>query len=113
MEYQITFPDSWEICLQVKKQQLEPDMEWQIGSKLGKEYVKAWILSSCLFNWNTEYLMQNARLDGAQAGNKIAGRNINNKYHSNGRKQRGTKELLDESERREWKSWLKTQHLEN
>ena len=45
--------------------------------------------------------MQNARLDGAQAGNKIAGRNINNKYHSNGRKQRGTKELLDESERRE------------
>ena len=45
--------------------------------------------------------MQNARLDEAQAGNKIAGRNINNRYHSNGRKQRETKELLDESKRGE------------
>ena len=32
---------SWETCMQVKKQQLEPDMEQQTGSKLGKEYVKA------------------------------------------------------------------------
>ena len=31
----------WEICMQVKKQQLEPEMEQQTGSKLGKEYVKA------------------------------------------------------------------------
>ena len=37
-EYQTT---SWEICMQVKKQQLESDMEQQTGSKLGKEYVKA------------------------------------------------------------------------
>ena len=36
-----TLPASWEICMQVKKQQLEPDMEQQTGSKLGKEYVKA------------------------------------------------------------------------
>ena len=34
-------PVSWEICMQVKKQQLEMDMEKQSGSKLGKEYVKA------------------------------------------------------------------------
>ena len=34
-------PVSWEICMQVKKQQLEPDMEQQTGSKLGKEYDKA------------------------------------------------------------------------
>ena len=34
-------PTSWEICMQVKKQQLEPDMEQWTGSKLGKEYVKA------------------------------------------------------------------------
>ena len=33
-------PASWEICLQVKKQQLEPDMQQQTGSKLGKEYLK-------------------------------------------------------------------------
>ena len=40
-EYQTTWPASWEICRQVKKQQLEPDMKKQTGSKLGKEYVKA------------------------------------------------------------------------
>ena len=40
-EYQATFPASWEICMQVKKQQLELDLEWQTGSKSGKEYVKA------------------------------------------------------------------------
>ena len=40
-EYQSTLPASWEICMQAKKQQLELDMEQQIGSKLEKEYVKA------------------------------------------------------------------------
>ena len=40
-EYQTTWPASWEICMQVKKQQLKLDMEQQTGSKLGKEYVKA------------------------------------------------------------------------
>ena len=40
-EYQTTWPASWEICMQVKKQQLELDMEQQTGSKLGKEYLKA------------------------------------------------------------------------
>ena len=40
-EYQTTWPASWEICLQVRKQTLEGDMEQQTGSKLGKEYFKA------------------------------------------------------------------------
>ena len=40
-EYQTTLPASWGICMQVKKQQLELDMEQQTGSKSGKEYVKA------------------------------------------------------------------------
>ena len=40
-KYQNTLPASWEIYMQVKKQQLELDMEQQTGSKLGKEYVKA------------------------------------------------------------------------
>ena len=45
-EYQATLPASWETCMQVKKQQLEPDMEQQTGSKLGKEYIKGvYILS--------------------------------------------------------------------
>ena len=40
-EYQTAWPASWEICMQVKKQQLELDLEQQTGSKSGKEYVKA------------------------------------------------------------------------
>ena len=41
MENQTTWPASWEICMQVRKQQLELDMEQWTGSKLGKEYIKA------------------------------------------------------------------------
>ena len=40
-EYQTPWPASWDICMQVRKQQLELDMEHQTGSKLGKKYVKA------------------------------------------------------------------------
>ena len=89
-------------------------MEQQIGSKLGKESVKAVYYHSACLKLHAEYIMQNARLDEAQAEIKIAGRNINNLrwYHAYGRKQRGTKEPLDESERGERKSWLKTQHSE-
>ena len=65
---------SWEICMQVKKQQLELDMEQQTGSKSGK-----------ICRW----------------------------HHPYGGKWRGTKELLDQSERGKWKSWLKAQHSEN
>ena len=65
--------------MQVKKQQLELDMEQQTGSKQEKEYIKAvCILSPCLFNLYAEYIMRNAGLDEAQAGIKIAGRIINN-----------------------------------
>ena len=61
--------------MQVKKQQLGPDMEQWTGSKLGDEYC---ILSPCLFNLYAEYIMRNAGLEEAQAGIKIAGRNISN-----------------------------------
>ena len=40
-EYQTTWPASWEICVKVKKQQLEPDIEQRTGSNLEKEYIKA------------------------------------------------------------------------
>ena len=40
-EHQTTWPAFWEICMQVKKQRLEPDREQQAGSKLGKEYITA------------------------------------------------------------------------
>ena len=61
--------------MQVKKQQLELEMEQQNGSKLGKEYIRA---VYCHPAYYAEYIMQNARLDEGQTGINIAGRNINN-----------------------------------
>ena len=63
--------------MQVKKQQLEPNMEQRTGSKLGKKYVKAVYCHPAYLTY-AEYIMWNARLDESQAGIKIAGRNINN-----------------------------------
>ena len=57
--------------MQVKKPQLEQDMEQQTSSKLRKKYVK----SPCLFNFYAEYVMQNTWLYEAKAGIKIAKRN--------------------------------------
>ena len=63
--------------------------------------------------------MQNTKLDASQAGIKIAGRNINNLRYADDTtwlssevelKWRGTEKPLDEDERRDLKSWLKTQH---
>ena len=63
--------------MQIKKQ-LEPDMEQWTGSKWGKEYVKPVYCHPAYFNFYAEYLMRNAGLDEAQAGIKIAWRNISN-----------------------------------
>ena len=65
--------------LQVKKQQLEPDMEKWTGSKLGKEYVKAVYCHPDYLTY-VNYITRNAGLDEAQAGIKIGGRNINLRY---------------------------------
>ena len=115
-EYQTTLPASWETYMQIKKQWLDPDMEQCTGSKLGKEYVKSVLFSPCLVNLYAEYIMWNSGLDEAQAGIKIAGRNIN--YL----KTAEDTTLMAESEelksllmkvKWEWKSWHKTQHSEN
>ena len=60
-----------------KNQQLELDMEQQTGSKLGKEYIKAVYCHPACLTY-AEHIMRNAALDEAQAGIKIARRNINN-----------------------------------
>ena len=77
----------------------------QTGSKQEKEYVKAVYCSPCLFNLYTEFIIRNAGLEEVQAGNKIAGRNINNLRYADDTtkdlKPRGTKEPLDEGERGE------------
>ena len=65
--------------MQVKKQQLELDMEQQTGSKSGKEYIRAvYCHPAHLTYMQIKYIMQNVGLDEVQAGIKIAGRNINN-----------------------------------
>ena len=63
--------------MQVKKQQLEHEMEPTDWFKIGKGVCQGCILSPCLFNLYAEYILQNARLDESQAGIKISGRNIN------------------------------------
>ena len=63
--------------MRVKKQKVELAMEQWTGSHLGR-LCQGCILSPCLFNLYAEYIMRNARLEEAQAGIKIARRNINN-----------------------------------
>ena len=75
-------------------QQSELNMEQWTGAKLGKEYVK---YCHPAYSTHAEYIMWNARVDESQAGINVAGRKVNNlRYADDGRKQRGTKEPLDE-----------------
>ena len=124
-EYQTTWPASWETYMQVRKQQLELDMEKQTGSKSGKEYVKAIYCHpayliiiytvtllicrvhhmKCWGGWSTGW--------NHDCQEKYQHPQICRWYHPYGRKWRRTKEPLDEGERGELKSWLKTQHSEN
>ena len=75
-EYQTTLPASWEICMQVRKQQLRLDMEQQTGSKSGKEYFKAVYCHPAYLTY-----MQSASWEMLgwmkHSWNHIAGRNIN------------------------------------
>ena len=64
--------------MQVRKQQLELDMEQQTGFQIGKGVRQGCILLSCLFNLYGEYIMRYAGLDEEQPGIKIARKNINN-----------------------------------
>ena len=63
--------------MQVRKQQLELDMEQQDWLQIGKGVCQGCILSPCLFNFYEEYIMRNAELEEAQAGIKTANININ------------------------------------
>ena len=116
-EYQTTRPASWEICILVRRQELELDMEQQTGSKQEKEYVKAVYCHPAYLTY-----MQIIHHEKCWAGRSTS---WNQDYQENyespqmcrwhlpyGRKWRRTKEPLDESERGEWKSWLKAQHSE-
>ena len=71
----MTLSASSEIGMQVKKQQLEVDMEQCIGWKLGKEYFKAvyFHLAYFYFYLYAEYILWNARLDGSQLESRLLG----------------------------------------
>ena len=101
--------------MQDKKQQLEPDMKQWTASKLGKDFVKAvychpaYLTSmqstSCeMLGWMTH------KLESRLPEEISTTSDMQMIHHPNDRKQRGTKDSLDESERGECKSWLKTQH---
>ena len=110
-EYQNTWPASWEICMQVRKQQLELDMDQQPGSKSGKEYNKAvycdpaYLTSMQSASWETLGWMT-CKLESRLLG-KIAITSNMQMTPPYDRKWRGTKKPLDESERGEWKVGLK------
>ena len=92
--------------MQVKKQQLELDMERQTGSKSGKEYIKvAYCHPAYLIYMQSTYIMRYARLDEAQARIQISGRNINNLRYADDTTLRAENreelESLDEGERGE------------
>ena len=104
--------------MQVRKQQLELDMEQQDWFQIGKEVRQGCILSLCLFNLYAEYIMRNSGLEETQAGIKIAGRNINNLRYVDdttlmAESEEELKSLLMKVKGESGKSWLKAQHSEN
>ena len=104
--------------MQVRKQQLELDMEQQTGSKSGKEYVKAVYCHPAYLTYMQKYIMRNAGLDEEQPGIKIASRNINNLRYADdttlmAESEEELKSLLMKVKEESEKSWLKTQHSEN
>ena len=115
-EYQTTWPASLEIYMQIRKQQLELDMEQETGSKLRKKYIKAvychpaYLTYMQSTSWEMPGWMKLSWKQDCQE--KYQQPQICRWHHPYGRKWR-TKEPLDESERGEWKSWLKIQHSEN
>ena len=78
MGNQTTLAASLKTCMQVRKQQLELDMEQQDWFQIGKGVHQGCILSPYWFNLYAEYIMRNTGLYEAQAGIKTSGRNINN-----------------------------------
>ena len=116
-EYQTNLPASWEICVQVKKQQLEMEKEQQTVSKSGKEYVKALYCHPAYLTYmqSTSCKMpgyMKHKLESRFSG-EISITSDAQMIPPLWRKRRRTKETLDGRERGEWKRWLKIQLSEN
>ena len=102
--------------MQVRKQQLELDKGTTDWFRIGKGVHQGCILSPCLFNFYAECIMRNAELEEAQAGIKIARRNINNLRYADDTtlmaESKELKSLLMKVKKESGKSWLKIQHSE-
>ena len=114
----------WALCQELGNLYEGQEAEVRTGHRtidwfqIGKGVREDCISSLCLFNLYPENIMWNSGLDEAQAGIKIARRNINNlKYADDttlmAESKEALKSLLMKVKRGEWKSWLKTQHSEN
>ena len=82
---------------------------------IAKRVRQGFILSPCFFNWYSEDIMRNAGTGWStrwtqDCGVKFQSPHIYRRHHPYSRNQRGTKEPLDESERKVWKCWLRMQH---
>ena len=116
-EYQTTLSVSWKNCMQVKKQQLELDMEKQTASKSGKENVKAVCCHpACLTSMQSTSCEKPGWMKH-KLESRLPGENINNlRYAANTTLMAESKEELKSllrKWRREWKSWLKIHHSVN
>ena len=115
--YQTILPASWESCMQVKKQQLEPNVEHWTGSKLGKEYIKAVCCHPAYLTYmqRTKCEMpvwMRLKLELTLPGEMP----VTSDYADDTTLMAETENKLKslyEGERGEWKIWLKTQHLRN
>ena len=108
-QYQTTWPASWEICVQVRKQQLELDMEQWTGSKAVYCY-PAYLTYMQSTSHEMVGWMKHKLKSRLQEEISITSEC---RWHLPYGRKRRTKKPLDESERGEWKSWLKAQHSEN
>ena len=112
-----TWPAFWKICMQVRKQQLELDMDQQTGSKYEKEYVKAVYCHLAYWtyiqspSWET-LGWRNHKLESGLPGEISIASDMQMTPPLWQKVKRNSKPL-DETERGEWKSWLKAQHSEN
>ena len=112
-EYQTILPVTREACMRVKKQQSEPCMEQLIGCCWSRKEADRAVCChpvclTCTLSTSWEmpdWMSYELNQDGRE---KHQQPQIISWYHSDGRKWRGTKELADEGEGGEWKSWIKT-----
>ena len=101
--------------MQVKKQQFELNMEQQTGSKLGKEYIKAAYSQPAYLTYMQSTSWETLGWKKHKLESKLLGEIsvISDMQMTPPLWQKAKKEPLDESQRREWETWLKTQHSEN